>query len=88
MSYYRDCFHNFFRNQTGFGRQEQGRNYKYSKNAWESIGTEVINSKHLQTNRDYSLVGSLDAISDDDVDDEDDDDGDDDDGDNDLLSAD
>ena len=53
----------FFRNQTGFGRQEQGRNYKYSNNARESIGTAVINSKHLQTSRDYSLVGSLDAIS-------------------------
>ena len=27
------------------------------------IGTEVINSKHIQTNRDYSLIGSLGNIS-------------------------
>ena len=46
------------------GQDLVGRNkVEYFKNAWVCIGTEVINSKHIQTNRDYSLVGSLDNIS-------------------------
>ena len=32
MSYFGDYFHNFSR-KTGFGMQEQGRDYEYLKNA-------------------------------------------------------
>ena len=49
------------------GKDLVGRNkvgtMNICKNTRGSIATEVFNSKCLQTNRDYSLVGSLDNIS-------------------------